>query len=343
MAGSADFAAASSASNASVQLDAYRPATAGDSYRRQSGKTRRRRRRLNVVIVIANIVLIAALIALGVIIYGYWSETKVYDSIAESAYTGPAVEEIDDTTSLADMTVDWDALKAQNADTVAWVIMPGTSINYPVVQGESDQSYLYTDFNGNYGTVVHKGCIFLSQVNDGDFSDTSNYLFGHNMNDNSMFSHLREMTDQESFDASRTFYILTPTRNYRCRTISADVIANTDTEIIQPQFADSEDLRSYIDTLISNSTVAAPTDVDLDSVDKLFSLVTCGDDNATTRVVLTGAVVESATPVSLSGFSDEQANTNGGSLEDTAAQLEEQGTEVAAQADAESSSLDNAA
>lgn len=295
------------------------------------------------IIGISVAVLVAALIALGVILYGYWSSTKTYDTIAESAYTGPAVEEITDSTSLADMTVDWDGLKAQNADTVAWIVMPGTSINYPVVQGENDNSYLYTDFTGNEGLVVRKGCIFLSQYNDGDFSDTSNYLFGHNMNDNTMFAHLRDMTDQSSFDATRTFYILTPTRNYRCRTIAADTIANTDTDIIQPQFSNKQELRAYIDKLIADSDVAAPTDVDLDATEKLFSLITCGDDYAATRVVLTGAVVETTVPVSLSGFSDEQANTNGGSLDETAQQLEQQGSEVAAQADAQSSSLSSAA
>ena len=87
-----------------------------------------------IVLIVAAIVLAISLGVLGVIGYGYWHGTKVYDDI--SATSGLAKEE----TALADMTVNWDALREQNDDIVGWVYMPGTSIDYPIVQGENDEA-----------------------------------------------------------------------------------------------------------------------------------------------------------------------------------------------------------
>lgn len=227
---------------------------------------------------------------LGVIGYGYWHGTKVYDDI--SATSGLAKEE----TALADMTVNWDALREQNEDIVGWVYMPGTSIDYPIVQGENDEEYLQKDFTGSTSGLVHKGTIFLSADNAGDFSDSNSFIYGHNMNDETMFAHILAMTDQTTFDAARTFYILTPTQNYRCRTYALDVVKNTETNILQPNFADEAAMRSYMTARINDSAVGAPTDVDLASVTKLFTLITCGDDYANTRAVLCGGCVEQAAP-----------------------------------------------
>lgn len=252
----------------------------------KSGK----RRLWTVVLVIAALVLAVSLGVLGVIGYGYWHGTKVYDDI--SATSGLAKEE----TALADMTVNWDALREQNEDIVGWVYMPGTSIDYPIVQGENDEEYLQKDFTGSTSGLVHKGTIFLSADNAGDFSDSNSFIYGHNMNDETMFAHILAMTDQATFDAARTFYILTPTQNYRCRTYALDVVKNTETNILQPNFADEAAMRSYMTARINDSAVGAPTDVDLASVTKLFTLITCGDDYANTRAVLCGDCVEQAAP-----------------------------------------------
>ena len=174
--------------------------------------------------------------------------------------------------------------------------MPGTSIDYPIVQGENDEEYLQKDFTGSTSGLVHKGTIFLSADNAGDFSDSNSFIYGHNMNDETMFAHILAMTDQATFDAARTFYILTPTQNYRCRTYALDVVKNTETNILQPNFADEAAMRSYMTARINDSAVGAPTDVDLASVTKLFTLITCGDDYANTRAVLCGVCVEQATP-----------------------------------------------
>lgn len=250
-----------------------------------------------VVLVVAALVLAASLAVLGVIGYGYWHGSKVYDDIAQQAF--PAKE----ADALTSMTVDWDALYAQNPDTVGWIYMPGTSIDYPIVQGDSDEEYLKKDFTGDSGGLVHKGAIFLAADNAADMSDQNNVIYGHNMNDDTMFAHVLQMTDQAAFDAARTFYILTPTQNYRCSTYAIDVVESTQTSLLQYNFADQSALGTYMTSRVEGSAVTPPNDLDMASVSKLFTLITCGDDYATTRAVLFGAVVEAAEPANASAAS----------------------------------------
>lgn len=276
------------------------------NYGRQmmDSRNRGKRRVWTVVLVIASLVLVACLAILGVIAWGYYSGTKTYDEIAQSANVATEAN------ALADMTVDWDALLAQNPDTVAWIYMPGTSIDYPVVRGDSDEEYLRKDFAGNQGGIVSKGAIFLSVVNTPDFSDDNNFIYGHNMNDDTMFAHLVAMEDQATFDAARTFYVFTPTCNYRCTTLALDVVANTETSIIQPTFADSSALAAYAQERMDAASAKA-TDVDLGSISKLFTLITCGDDYATTRAVLFGGVVETAVPSNAQAANAQDAGDQG--------------------------------
>lgn len=276
------------------------------NYGRQmmDARNRGKRRIWTVVLVVASLVLVVCLAILGFIAWGYYSGTKTYDDVAKTANVATGAN------ALADMTVDWDALLAQNPDTVAWIYMPGTSIDYPVVQGDSDEEYLKKDFTGAQGGLVSKGAIFLSTVNNADFSDDNNFIYGHNMNDNTMFAHLVAMEDQATFDTTRTFYVFTPTCNYRCTTLALDVVANTETSIIQPEFVDTAAMAVYAQERMDAASAKA-SDVDPGSLSKLFTLITCGDDYATTRAVLFGGVVETAVP-SNAQTSDGQSSADAG-------------------------------
>lgn len=84
--------------------------------------------------------------------------------------------------------VDFKALKKINPDIVAWIRIPDTSIDYPVVQGNDDSYYLTHTFKK---TEHVAGAIFLDSDNNADFSDDKNIIYGHNMKDGSMFRGLR--------------------------------------------------------------------------------------------------------------------------------------------------------
>jgi sortase B len=87
--------------------------------------------------------------------------------------------------------IDFDALRAINPNVVGWIVIPGTQISYPVVQGTDNAWYLRHTFSGERNA---SGAIFLDYRNRADFSDSQIILHGHNMRDGSMFAPLHGWT-----------------------------------------------------------------------------------------------------------------------------------------------------
>ena len=46
--------------------------------------------------------------------------------------------------------IDFQKLKSINKDVVAWIYIPGTKVDYPILVGESDEEYLYKNINKEY-------------------------------------------------------------------------------------------------------------------------------------------------------------------------------------------------
>ena len=103
--------------------------------------------------------------------------------------------------------VDFRALKKINPDIVAWIRIPDTSIDYPVVQGNDDSYYLTHTFKKAEHVA---GAIFLDSDNSVDFSDDKNIIYGHNMKDGSMFRGLRNFLDDEFLKEHHILYLYLP-------------------------------------------------------------------------------------------------------------------------------------
>ena len=264
-------------------VDAYRRDAYGSAARasRKGGVWR-------VVFIVSIVVLVAALAALGAIGYQYWSQQKAYDDLEQFA----SVSE-DKTLALSDLTVDWDALRAVNPDIVAWVFIPGTVINYPVVQGSDNEEYLHKAFDGSTGWLASAGTIFLDAANQPDFSDRNSALYGHHMNDGSMFASIADLSDQAEFDSHRDLYVLTPQGNYRLKTFALVDTVGTDA-IVQTAFSTDQDYRAYLQDKFDRSVVAQESGDVLSAADIKQSMLlsTCEYSQADGRAVLFAAVVE---------------------------------------------------
>ncbi|MCH4184286.1 MAG: class B sortase [Eggerthellaceae bacterium] len=242
---------------------------------------------------VALVVCLGSLIALGVIAWSYWQADHTYKDIASHAL----ITEPDQTTRLSDMTVDWDYLRSINPDVVAWVYMPGTNINYPVVQGNDNDEYLHKDFGGAEGLSARSGTIFLDENNDPTFADANNVLYGHHMNDGSMFASLStQLADNDEFNAHRSIYVLTPTMNYSCSTFAL-VLTTGDDMIVREEFQNPEDMKAYAQDKIDRSaTQPSEGTPSLDTLSKMFTFSTCDYTQYNGRAVLFSSVVDRAVP-----------------------------------------------
>ena len=260
----------------------------------EDNQSKKRKRAIwRVVFWIALVVFVVAAGALAYIMWGYWSASKTYDDIASNAFKA----ESQDVSELSKLTVDWDYLRSVNPDVVAWVYIPDTEVNYPVVQGSDNEEYLHKDFGEGEGFAARGGTIFLDVADKNDMSSQNNVLYGHHMRDGSMFAVLSDSyIDQDFLDAHRTIYVLTPTRNYKCSAFSLVLTDGWDA-IVETDFTTADGCAQYVQDKIERSVVE-PTGgfPSATSVTKLFSFSTCDYQETNGRAVLFSQVVETAVP-----------------------------------------------
>ena len=113
---------------------------------------------------------------------------------------------------IPEKNLDWEALRAQNEHIYAWIYIPDTNIDYPVLQHPTELNY-YLDRNLD-GSSGYPGCIYTQNLNDKDFMDPNTILYGHNMKNGSMFQNLHNYEDSVFFDENRYAYIYTPDETY---------------------------------------------------------------------------------------------------------------------------------
>lgn len=229
-----------------------------------------------VAFIISLFILICALGLAGYIIFSYWQGQNEYDELTQYMQVDDSGGDI---ITLGSFDVDWDALRAINDDVVAWVYVPNTNINYPIVWREHDDSYyLKRTFGDNSAGdfAAEYGCLMLSGENQPDFHDQVNIIYGHNMRNGSMFNSLSENDDTDVFNSHRTYYLLTPEGNYRLVSFACDRVLGTSTDIVIPNFSTEEEYRAYLQDRFDESTVTpVPPAPDLDEIKQLFAFSTC--------------------------------------------------------------------
>lgn len=107
--------------------------------------------------------------------------------------------------------VDWAYWRGINPDVTGWITVPGTSIDYPIVQAKKDHPtfYLKHDVYGEYNVY---GCPYLDAdcAVGGLFESPNAVVFGHHMKDGSMFSPFAEYSDASFAKEHRRILLQTP-------------------------------------------------------------------------------------------------------------------------------------
>lgn len=273
--------------NEQIDESTYAAVKSVDVSAESSARAKRKGGPWHIVLIVSVIVLIASLAALALLGFSYWQGQQKYEETAKVAQF-----DLDDKVrsgqdvDLSDITIDWDALLAINSDTVGWIFIPNTNVNYPIVQGTDNDYYLTRDFEYQEGWAARYGAIFMDYRNDFDFSDQVNFIYGHNMNDGSMFAAIAAMRDQAKFDDERTVYLLTPKGNYRLRSFSL-VHCSPYEQIIEQNFSTAEEFEWYVQDKIDRSIVWADGIPEAADISKVFAFSTCdGALQADARFIL---------------------------------------------------------
>lgn len=221
-------------------------------------------------------ILILLMLSYGM--YSLWDTYKIYaNSFAdEELLKFRPTDDGEDNPTLKD-------LKKLNPDVKAWIQVPKTNIDYPVVQGQDDMEYINKNV---YGEFELSGAIFLSCLNKDDFSDPYNLVYGHNMKNGGMFADVADFTNKEYFEThqKRKLYLTDATRKIRffaCMKVTA-----ADAKIYHPDGYHKENLKDLLDYIQANAVQYR--DVNVADENSLIALSTCSEAETNGRVVLIG-------------------------------------------------------
>jgi len=181
----------------------------------------------------------------------------------------------------APISVDFDALLSENGDAVGWIYSEGTPVNYPVLQAEDNDKYLRADLYGNW---LISGTVFVD-YRCGEVGENKNYIiYGHNMDNGTMFGSFLDYRDQAYYEAHPTIDYLTPSGYHKIELVAGLVVNKTDVIYYPDPF--KEDLDAYLAEALENSVFDSGLDFGED--DRLVILSTCSYEHDNARFVLIG-------------------------------------------------------
>ena len=207
------------------------------------------------------------------IYFGYHSNAKLQKELnsmffAKEGYKGDAAVQPVPETEVTGNGYNFDVLSEINGDVFGWIRIADTKVSYPVLQGESNDTYLRRNI---YGEYQEAGCIFADYRLDVEESRNL-ILYGHNMNDGSMFGELSKFLDEDFRKSHPTFSYLTPNAAYECE-IFAVYRALVDFPYVQWDFESEEAFLSYMDMVREKSYFSL--DVDVKEGERILTLSTC--------------------------------------------------------------------
>lgn len=179
-----------------------------------------------------------------------------------------------------EFSVDWDYLKKENKDIVAWIYIPGTNINYPVLQGKNNNTYLRKNMYHKYS---YQGSIFVEQLNKNPFTDFNTIIYGHNLENGKMFSQLKKYKKQSYYNKHKYIYIYTPDGNCtRYLIFSFHRVSETNYDVFNLNYSSFDECKS---AFTKNNMIKAD-DFEENDVKNVITLSTCDNSRKAQRYVL---------------------------------------------------------
>lgn len=195
------------------------------------------------------------------------------------------------TAPLPENPIDFNELKKINDDIYAYIKIPGTVIDYPVVQAtyEDDDFYLNHDLNKKYKFA---GSIYTEKKNSRSFNDRNTVLYGHNMLNGTMFQNLHKFRNKEFFEQNEYIYIYTPGHILTYKICAAYKYDNRHL-LNTIDYSDNtvfEDYLNYVKNPTSMMVNKREVELNLDS--KLITLSTCIGDEKNYRYLVQGVLIK---------------------------------------------------
>jgi len=187
--------------------------------------------------------------------------------------------------------IDFTQLYEINSEIYAWLKVPNTLVDYPILQSDTDDMF-YLKHNV-YGQYSFAGAIYTERINKKDFTDPNTVIYGHNMMNNTMFTTLHRFRDPKFFEENEYIYVYLPGRKLTYHIFSAYEYDNR--HILHSfDFNDKDEYKKYLEYAQNptNTITRNTRKIKITADDKIITLSTCMDANDFSRYIVQGVLVE---------------------------------------------------
>ena len=270
--------------------------------RKKERRDRRRRETVDWTVILTLCVIAGCCV--GYLIYHNWSvkqrEAEYEKLRLEEAINADETEtEIETETETeeivyCDKVYDFEQLQEQNEDIYAWIVVPGTQVDYPVLQSETDNYYL--DYNLDH-SKGYPGCIYTNKCNQKDFfTDYNTILYGHNMKNGSMFGSIHSFEDETFFDEHPYIYVYTESKRLTYEIYEAAKFTDVyiPSEYVISNKSDRDRFLEDVKKTVQDNELHVREEITIGEEDRLITLSTCVSGERNHRYLVIGVLEETA-------------------------------------------------
>lgn len=205
-----------------------------------------------------------------------WAQTNDEKALRDEVINN----DIENNNDSEHITIDFNKLQSINKDIIAWIIIPNTDINYPILKGIDNEYYLnhsYDKSQNSYGSLFFD---YRANIYDND-NNQNIIIYGHNLKNGSMFKSLENYMNDKYFNENKTIYLYFPDKTLELEVFSAYSI-NINETLNDQAFFDDEQYQSYLEYIINMSRVSnkiSSTEIS----NQIFTLYTCSYEQKDAR------------------------------------------------------------
>lgn len=276
----------------------------------QQKKRKKKKLRFRKWVIVVFLIFFLSIFAVSINqVYQWLKDNKEIENISDDVVKDTKVKEKEDTKNTENVNppedlsndywdyikmnlleVDFNELLRKNPDTVGWIEVKGTNINYPIVQTTDNSYYLNHAFDGSKNEA---GWVFMDYRNDSVNFNQNTIIYAHSRLTGSMFGSLKNILNSSWYTNKNNHIIRlsTPIENTMWQVFSVYTIPK-ESYYITPSFNSNEAYLEFLNTIKSRSEVDFSGTVNTN--DKVLTLSTC-QDNFGNRIVMHAKLIKRET------------------------------------------------
>ena len=206
---------------------------------------------------------------------------ETLDEAVNNSSDKPSADRVPEDTK-KELTAQVRQLSAEHSNFVAWLYIPDTNIDYPIMQSGDNEYYTRRAVDGSY---LYAGSLFMDYRCSSDFSDFNSVIYGHNMGNGTMFADIPNYENEEFF-MNHSFGWLTTENDVR----RIDFFAVARTSDTSGLYLAVPNFNEWDNQLRNCASIYK--EIEVTESDHLLMLSTCTSAEGNSRTILVGKIIE---------------------------------------------------